>query len=521
MVNDPASGLVILAGAGPGDPHLITLAAADWLAQADTVVYDRLAAPSLLALAPPDAERVYVGKGRDGNALSQDEINRLLVERARQGQLVVRLKGGDPFVFGRGGEEAGALAAAGVPYRVVPGVTAAAGACAYAGIPLTDRRLASSVALVTGQEDPTREGSRLNWQALAGIDTLAFYMGVQALPEIAEKLIAAGRRAETPAAIIERGTTSRQRVVTGTLATLAVEAARHDIRPPAMIVIGEVVSLRDRLAWLPQLPLTGRTVLVTRTRQQASTLSQELAWLGAEVIEAPTVDLAGPEDPDAVDAVFARLAEYDIVAFTSPNGVEAFCGWAERLELDARALAGARLAAVGAATAAALERRFLRADLVPEVFTTEALAALLTTWGDLRGRRVLLARADIARPHLADALREAGAVVEDLAIYRTVRPESLPPAAVEALREERVDWITFTSGSTVDNFLALAGPLLAAPHGRASLLAKVRLASIGPVTSEALRRHGLCPAIEAKRHDIPGLVEAILAATGGPGGDAT
>lgn len=512
MSDDPAMGMVALVGGGPGDPQLITLAGAVWLSNADTVVYDRLISPALLAMAPPQADLVYVGKGRAGNVMSQEQINAVLIERARAGQRVVRLKGGDPFTFGRGGEEALALAEAGVPYRIVPGVTAAAGATAYAGIPLTDRRLASSVALVTGQEDSTREGTRINYAALAGIDTVVFYMGVENLPEIAGRLLAAGKPASTPAALIERGTTGRQRTVVGTLETIAGEAQRQNVRPPALIVVGEVVAFHDQLAWRPPLPLARRTVLVTRSREQASQLSASLGELGADAIEAPTISIQPPESWTAVDAAIGQLDQYRVLCFTSPNGVDFFCGRAMARGVDARALAGLRIAAVGPATAEMLRLRFLRADVVPGVFTTEAMAEAILALGDLAGQRVLLARADIARPQLADALRAGGAKVDEVTLYRTVRPDSLPPPAQEALREGRVDWITFTSSSTVKNFLALAQPLADEAGGWPALLGLTRLASIGPVTSATLRSHGLEPFVQAQRHDVAGLVEAILQA---------
>lgn len=510
MGEHACKGLVVLVGAGPGDAELITLAGARWLSDAEVVVYDRLANPALLDLAPATAQRVYVGKGRQGQAMTQEQINALLVELGRAGRRVVRLKGGDPFLFGRGGEEAAALAAAGVPFRVVPGVTAAAGATAYAGIPLTDRTLASSVALVTGQEDPSREQSRVNWSALAGIDTVVFYMGVKNLPEIAERLMAAGKSGRTPTAIIERGTTAGQRVVSATLATIVEAASRERVGPPSLIVVGEVVKLRERFDWRSAMPLAGQTILVTRSRQQASALVRRLAELGAEVIEAPTIAIEPPTDFAPIDAALRRLAEYDTVCFTSANGVEAFFARAMKLGLDARALAGRRVAAVGAATAAALRERFLLADLIPEAYTADALADALTALGDLAGRRVLLARADIARASLREALLTAGAAVDDVPFYRTVRPPALAPAAEQALRQGRADWVTFTSSSTVENFLALLASLGDADP--AELLRSVRLASIGPVTSDTMRKRGLSVAAEADPHDVPHLVEAIVAA---------
>jgi uroporphyrinogen III methyltransferase/synthase len=554
------TGLVVLVGAGPGDPGLITCAGADWLRRAEVVCYDRLASPRLLDLCPPSAERIYVGKGPSAHAMGQEEINALLVRRCGEGKLVVRLKGGDPLIFGRGGEEADALRAAGMAYRIVPGVTAAIAAGAYAGIPLTDRRLAATVTFVTGHEDPTKDESNINYAALAGVDTLVFYMGVGNLPAIAERLMANGRSGEDPVAIVAEATTPRQRTLTATLATVAGAAEEAGIRPPALTIVGKVVTLRDRLAWLEKLPLLGRSVLVTRTRKQASRLCIALAELGANVIEAPTIDIAPPEDWAPVDAALRGIAgergplkkatgatrpgsvasgsgplkdptgatrpgsvasgsgplkdptgatrpgsvgsAYGWIVLTSPNGAQALVERMKTLGLDARALAGVRIAAVGPATADVLRRYFIEPDLMPEKFTTEALADALLNKCDVAASRFLLARADIATEPLADRLRSAGAAVEEVTLYRTVRPAAMSEEALTALRERRVDWVTFTSSSTVTNFLALLA-------GSGVDLAGVKLASIGPVTSDTLRAAGLTPAVEASVHTIDGLVEAI------------
>ena len=549
------AGLVVLVGAGPGDPALLTAAGARWLAAAEVVCYDRLANERLLDLCRPTAERIYVGKRPDAHAMPQERINELLVDRCRAGKLVVRLKGGDPLVFGRGGEEADALADAGLPFRIVPGVTAAVAAGAYAGIPLTDRRLAASVAFVTGHEDPTKGEPAVNYAALAGVDTVVFYMGVGNLSAIAERLVAAGRGAEEPVAIVADATTPRQRTVTATLATAAAEATAAGIRPPALVIVGKVVALRGRLAWLEKLPLFGRTVLVTRTRRQASALAARLAELGAEVIEAPTIAIAPPEDWSPVDDALRAIAggsgagaktsaaarrgsvraACDWLVLTSPNGAEALVERMGELGLDGRALAGVKIAAVGPATADVLRRHFIRPDLVPDKYTTEALAQALTgaliataqmptdesgmptdesakggriggtTSEHVRRPKVLLARADIATEQLADALRAAGAEVVEVTLYRTVRPASLPPEALAALRGGRVDWVAFTSSSTVTNFLALAA-------AAGITAASVKLASIGPATSAALRAAGLEPSVEAAVHTIDRLIEAICTA---------
>jgi uroporphyrinogen III methyltransferase/synthase len=506
MTQPPSKrGLGVLVGAGPGDPGLITVAGAKWLSVAEVVLYDRLAAPSLLDLCPAAAERIYVGKGPDAHAMTQEQINALLVAKCAQGKLVVRLKGGDPLIFGRGGEEADALLEAGLPYRIVPGVTAAIAAGALAGIPLTDRRFASCVAFITGHEDPGKDESSLNFQALAGMDTLVFYMGVGNLSGIAERLIAAGRDGSTPVAIVANATRPNQRTLVATLATAADAAERAGLKPPAVLIVGQVVQLRERLAWVERLPLFGQTVLVTRTRQQASQLADRLAQLGADVIECPTIDIAPPTDPGPMDAALARLGDFDWLVLTSPNGAAAVIERLAATGRDGRAMAGLRIAAVGPGTAEVLRANFLTADLMPAKFTTEALADHLTAGPQPVARpgvRFLLARADIATDTLPAALKAAGASVEELVVYRTIRPAALPAAAVEALRTGRADWITFTSSSTVENFLALAQAAGVEP-GRA------KLASIGPVTTEALTAHALTPTVAADPHTIDGLVAAM------------
>jgi len=495
-------GLAVLVGAGPGEADLVTVAGARWLSRADVVLYDRLVGERLLDACRKDAELIYVGKRPGAHALSQEHINDLLIERCRAGKLVVRLKGGDPLVFGRGGEEADALAAAGVDYRIVPGVTAAVAAGACAGIPLTDRRAASTVAFVTGHEDPDKGEPAVDYGALAGIDTVVFYMGVGNLPAIAERLIAAGRGPETPVALVQNAARPNQRTVTATLATAADEADRHNVRPPAVLIVGRVVALRDRLAWLEKLPLWGTTVLVTRARRQASRLAQRLADLGAHVIECPTIEVQPPEDFWKVDAALGRLDGLDWLVLTSPNGSAALIGRMRELGLDARSLAGARIAAVGPATADVLREHFVEPDLLPETFTTQALGEALTAGELTKAKRVLLARADVATDVLPNMLRAAGAIVEEVAIYRTVRPAALPDAALAALRERRADWITFTSSSTVENLLDLLADEDVALQG-------VLLASIGPVTTQTLVDRGLTPAVTADVHTIDGLIDAI------------
>lgn len=493
--------LAVLVGAGPGDPGLISAAAIDWIAQADTVLYDRLANPSFLARCRDDAELIYVGKGPGAHAMTQDQINELLVRKTAEGKLVVRLKGGDPLIFGRGGEEADALVDAGLPFRIVPGITAAIAAGACAGIPLTDRRLASTVTFITGHEDPSKDESAINYDALAGLDTLVFYMGVGNLPAIAERLISAGRPAETPIALIQNATLPTQRTVVATLATAAGAAKTNNVRPPALLIVGKVVTLRDKLAWKEKLPLFGQTILVTRTRRQASKLTELLAACGANVIECPTIEITQPEDFAGLDEALGRLESFDWLVLTSPNGVHGLLDRMRHLGLDGRDLAKVRIAAVGPATADLLEEHFLQADLMPETFTGEALGKALAT--EVRaGGKVLLARANIATNELPEILRAAGAEVTEAVAYRTTRPVRLPDSAADALAGGKVDWVTFTSSSTAENFLAMT-------EGTDIDVPALKLASIGPVTTQALLTANLTPTVQAAQHTIPGLVEAI------------
>lgn len=487
-----------LVGAGPGDPGLMTRRSLELLSAADAVLYDRLIPPGSLDGARPDAELRYVGKEPGRPALPQEEINDLLVRLGQAGKRVVRLKGGDPFVFGRGGEEAEALAAAGVAFEVVPGVTAGVAAPAYAGIPVTHRDAASAVAFVTGHEDPSKDGSALDWEALARFPgTLVFYMGIKNLPLIAERLVGAGRPAEQAVAVVAGATLAGQRTVTGTLEDIAAAVEAAEVRPPAVTVVGPVAELRETLAWLEQRPLHGATVAVTRARAQASELGSRLRRLGAEVVEAPAIRIEPlpVEPPD--------LAPYSLVCFTSPNGVHLLFA---ALPGDARALASARIAAIGPSTAAALREHGIEADIVPERFVAEGLLEALDA-DDLSGQRVLIARAEEARDTLPDGLRERGALVDVLPLYRTTR-ESLAESQRDAL--ERASHVTFTSSSTVRFLLEALGAEGAAAE-RPAALGSARLVSIGPVTSATLRDHGLEPDVEAARHDIDGLIDALTA----------
>ena len=485
---------VYLVGAGPGDPGLLTARALELIAAADVIVYDRLIPASALDGARAEATLVYAGKQGGGASMPQAEITRLLVSYGSSGAgIVVRLKGGDPFVFGRGGEEAAALRAAGVAFEVVPGVTAGVAGPAYAGIPVTHRDAASAVAFVTGHEDPSKDSSALDWRALAAFPgTLVFYMGVRQLPSIASSLMACGREASEPAAVVERGTLPGQRVVAGSLGTIAELAVSEGIRAPALVVVGDVVRLRSQLEWFgPARPLAGVSVAVTRARAQASGLADRLRRLGAEVVEAPAIRIV------ALDGPALSLSGYDLVCLTSPNGVRLLF---ERLLAaggDARALAGARVAAIGPGTAEALRSYGVVADVVPaERFVAEGLVEALA---DVPVSRALVARAAEARDVLVEALRARGAAVDVVALYETVA-EPLSEAQVAGV--EAADYVTFTSSSTVRFLLGSLGD--------GSRL-RGRLVSIGPVTSASLRDHGLEPDVEASRHDIDGLVEALVA----------
>jgi uroporphyrinogen III methyltransferase / synthase len=498
-------GIVHLVGAGPGHPGLATARAVELIEQADVIVHDRLVSAQLLSRAQAGAELIDAGKRPGDPGMGQDAINALLIELAKEGKRVVRLKGGDPFVFGRGGEEAEALAQAGIPFEVVPGVTAGVAAPAYAGIPVTHREDSSAVAFITAHEDPSKEETALDWAALADFPgTLVFYMGVRTLEAVAGRLIENGRAPEEPAAVIERGTLPGQRVVAGTLGEIADRATAAEIRPPALTVIGRVVALRQELDWLEAGPLHGRRVVITRARPQASGLAGRLTELGAEVVEAPAIKIIPTLDrADVADAI-RRIGQFEVVCLTSPNGADLLLDALAAHDLDARALAGGTLAAIGPGTAASLARRGLRADVVPERSVAEALAEELVARG-VKDRRVLVARAAEARDVLPDELRRAGADVEVVALYETVR-EDLGPQEREAVRN--ADYVTFTSSSTVRNFLESLGGSNGFPSG-------ARVISIGPVTSETARALGLQVDVEAERHDIDGLVSALLDDAGG------
>jgi uroporphyrinogen III methyltransferase/synthase len=503
------AGIVYLVGAGPGDPGLITVKGLACLRKADVVIADYLADARLVAEAPPCAERVYLPwePGR------QEKINALMVERARAGKTVVRLKGGDPFVFGRGGEEALYLQGHGIPFEVVPGITAAVAVPAYAGIPVTHRGIASTMTAVTGHEDPAKPESALNWTAFAhGIGTLVFFMGARNLPLIVDNLLRHGRPAETPVALIQWGTTAAQRTLTGTLADIVPRALAAAFTRPVLIVVGEVVRLREQLNWFETKPLFGLRVLVTRSREQASDLSVRLAELGAEPVEAPLIRIEDPDDWSPLDEALARIDAYDWLIFTSGNAVERCFGRLFGMGKDARALARLKVAVVGSSTARRLEAFGLVADYQPERFDAEALVEGLAGQYDLRGARVLFPGADIARETVAAGLAGLGAQVARVTAYRTVTETALPPEVLAMFARKEIHLVTFASSSTVRAFAAAAGPARLP-----DLLAYAAVACMGPVTRRAAVEAGMTVAITPAEATIPALVDAIVAHRHRPG----
>lgn len=516
----PAAGKVILVGAGPGDPGLITAKGLAALQKADVVVYDALANPRLLAAAPAHAELIDAGKRAKDHTLTQDQTNQLLADKARemrsdgQGKLVVRLKGGDPYLFGRGAEEAAYLARQGVTVEVIPGITAGIAAPAAAGIPVTHRRMASTVTFVTGHEQPDKPDTAVDYRALAALisagGTVCFYMGVGRLASIRDALIAGGLDHGTPVAVVQWGTLPRQKSVRSSLRRVMEDVERSRVGSPAIIVVGPVAAITEPgLDSFTRRPLFGRRIIVTRTRQQASELAAQLADLGADVLEAPTIRItpAPAAELARVDAALRQLADYHWLVLTSANGVTALSQRLDMLGLDSRALAGVKIAVVGQETADALRRDLhLTADLTPPRFTADALADELLAHGNVARQRFLLLRADIARPMLAQRLADAGAIVDDMAIYQTAPTEALPDDVLTALRDRQVDWITFTSASTARNMVDLLGD-------ERHLLSDVKVASIGPITSQAARDLGLVVAAEAASSTIAALAEALILAT--------
>ena len=496
------TGKVYLIGAGPGDPGLITVKGLRCLQEADVVVYDRLVDSRILDKAGKQAQRVFVGKGPGETAMEQNDINQYLVARGQEGKVVARLKGGDPFVFGRGGEEAQALSLAGVDYEVVPGVTSAIAAPAYAGIPLTHRHLASSITVVSGSEDPTKEESAIRWDAVARAGgTVVALMAWATLDKIVETLIKEGLEPSTPVALIRWGTEPYQQTVTGTLQNIVGISKEAGFSPPVVAVIGQVVDLRQTLRWFDNKPLFGKRVLVTRSRAQASVLSEILQQEGAEPVEVPTIEFSPVDDYSAVDKAITSLNSYSWVIFTSANGVEAFFDRMGALNLDSRAFGGVKVGAIGPSTAATLAQRGIVADMVPPEYVSEAIVQAMQK-KDLKGARILLPRADIGREVLAGGLASLGAQVEQLPIYRTTVPEGSGDKARGLLGNGNIELVTFTSSSTVVNLLSLL-------DGDVKLLTNVLVACIGPITARTAQEKGLEVDIVAQEHTIPGLVSAM------------
>jgi uroporphyrinogen III methyltransferase/synthase len=486
---------VYLVGAGPGDPELITLKAKRLLETADSILFDHLASSELLDFAPASAERLYVGKKKSDHAVSQDEICALLIDRARRGLNVVRLKGGDPFIFGRGGEEAEALADAGIPFEIVPGVTSPLGIAAYTGVPLTHRDHTSVVTFITGHDV-----LKIDWKKVGTSETLVIFMGLSHFDEIANRIIAAGRSAATPAMAVRWGTRPDQDIVTGTLETLPQLIHEHALKPPATIIVGEVVRLREKLSWYEKLPLFGQKIVITRAREQAGTLAGLLHSLGAEVMELPAISIQPASEHAPLDSAIANLRNYDWLIFTSANGVRFFLDRLDASSSDLRTIRG-RICAIGPATREALEKFHLKVDVMAEQYIAEGLLDALAGY-DLKGATVLIARAAVARDLLPNELARRGARVDVVEAYRTVAPPDLAQHAADVLARGP-GWITFTSSSTVQNLVDAIG---------SEALRNVRTASIGPVTSATLRKYGIPVGVEASAYTVPGLVEAIASA---------
>ena len=497
------TGRVTIIGAGPGDPGLITLRAVQCIREAEVIVYDHLVGPEILRHASPKARLIYAGKQGGRHTIPQGEINALLVTEARKGAVVARLKGGDPFIFGRGGEEAEVLKEAGIPFEVVPGVSSAIAVPAYAGIPLTHRSHTASVAFVTGHEDPTKGKSSLDWPTLAGMGTLVVLMAVKNLSAVTENLIDHGKDAATPAALIRCGTTPDQETLTGTLGDIAGKAEEIGFAPPSILVVGGVVALRETLNWFEMKPLFGRGIVITRPEAQAEGFGEMLRAAGARVILFPVIRVAPPETWEKLDEALGRIEEYRWIIFTSANGVAFFFRRLREIGRDLRDLKGIRIAAIGPATAASVEALGIRVDLVPEEFVSEGVVKAFAG-KELRGGRVLLPRAAEARDVIPEGLAALGARCDIATTYRTIRSDRSASELEPLFADGKVDVVSFTSPSTVKNFLGIMGPAFRLPPG-------VRIACIGPVTAAAARKAGLAVDILQERFTIPGMVEALIA----------
>ncbi len=495
------TGKVYIIGAGPGDPGLITVKGLRCLKEADAIIYDHLVNPEIIDHAKASARLIYAGKKGGAHTLPQDEINRLLVEEASRGNIVARVKGGDPFIFGRGGEEAEVLAGAGIPFEVVPGVTSAIAVPAYAGIPLTHRGYTSTVAFITGHEDPTKEHSDIDWKTLSGIGTLVFLMGVKNLAQIAGSLIEHGKDAHTPAALIRWGTTEDQETLTAALQDIAAKAEERRFSPPSILVVGDVVGLREALSWFEKRPLFGRGVVITRPEAQAEEFAAILRLQGARVIHFPTIRIVPPEKYDDLDRAIGQLSVYKWIIFTSANGVTFFLNRLRELGKDMRDLKGLRICTIGPATAAKIEALGIRVDLVPDVFISEGVVTAFRDI-DIKGSRTLLPRAEAARDVIPEGLAKLGATVDVVTAYRTVNSGKSRSELEPLINEGKVDVIAFTSPSTVIHFMEIMGKEFSLPP-------QIKIACIGPVTAAAVKKAGLRIDIMQERYTIPALVETL------------
>lgn len=494
---------VYLIGAGPGDPGLLTIKGKEILEQADVVVYDFLISDILLNYAKSNAELIYVGKKASEHTLSQDEINQLIVDKAREGKIVARLKGGDPYIFGRGGEEAEELIAAGIPFEEVPGISSTIAAPAYAGIPLTHRDYSSSVTFITGHENPDKPGSIHNWEALAhSANTLVFVMGMKNLSDIVQNLLRVGLSPDTPAALIFWGTTAKHRSLVSILEKLPIEAKSNGFTNPSIVVVGMVVTLHDTLNWFEQKPLLGKSVVVTRAREQASSLASLLSELGADVLQFPTIDIQPMSYPTAIDSYIHTIKQYDWIIFTSVNGVRFFWERLHACNKDARAFSGIQVAAIGPATAEAVREKGIHPDFVPEAYMSEGIVEGMVALG-MENKRILLPRAKEAREVLPNELRNAGAIVDIIPVYETKPAIVFREEVLQRLEHGRLDCITFGSSSTVDNFFEQV-PVEKLQNGH-----RPKLATIGPVTSRTLKKYGFDYDIQPDKYTIPALVDAI------------
>ena len=497
-------GQVSLVGAGPGDWRLLTLGAKEVLENAEVVIYDRLATDQIMKYAAMGAEKIYVGKASNQHTLQQEEINELIVQKAKEGKRVVRLKGGDPFVFGRGGEEAIACLEAGVSFEIIPGVTSAIGAPAYAGIPVTHRQVAASFTVITGHEDPTKEESSHRWEHLAhGADTLIFLMGVENLPNIQKKLLAAGKDPTTPVAFVRWGTRPNQETWVTTVEKALLVRDEEGIKASAILIIGPVVNLRNQLTWFDRKPLFGKTVLVTRAREQASKLSRLLEDAGAFVIETPLIHLEAPDSWDGADHGIAELENYEWVIFTSSNGVDHFMGRLFEKAKDVRSFKNSKIAVVGTSTGKALENYGLRADLVAKEFRAEGLLKSLE--GQIQsGQKVLIVRPEEARNVLPDGLAAQGVEVTLAPVYRTIAVQENQEEVQRLAKEGKIDWITLGSASTVKNLLDVLG------ESHKEFLDTVQIAAIGPLTAEEAEKNGMKVTFSSQVHTISAMVEGMI-----------